>query len=456
MASPASYQVALAFTVSSLVDITNDVEEFSIDRGLGTFQRPLEVGQGMVRLTNVYGRYSPGGPSDLRLYTGLGVNITGVSSGVSATRLFTGTIDEFVIDPAQDGPPSAVFRCSDFGKALAERAVYTDTVDGTCVTTIFAQVASFAGLPSSVQAISDDRQWMAIGRGQKGLEAINSLLETGPFTALVGRDGTLAVKDRFNANSTTAINTFTSLWGLTYGMNDESVLNSCRLSFHKTFKGSTKFNITEIENEFDSILIPASSHASFVFDYYDDNTSGDVWASVISSVSFSVNAAADGSGTSRTATTSRAVISYGTSVVASVFNSIGSPVYVWTFSYEAFPIYKKRKITGRFDNASSQNSYGVREIEIDNDLFTTYAACRSCAAYINSVYATPFPSVTAAVRNEYPFILSADVGLNISIVNSITGLDGKFTIMNLSERVIAGGEGWIHESKYELQQSDHV
>jgi len=139
-----------------------------------------------------------------------------------------------------------------------------------------------------------------------------------------------------------------------------------------------------------------------------------------------------------------------------MFNGFNAGVYVFTFTFQGFPIRKKRKFTKSVDSATSQSSYGIRPIEIDTDYFTSVEACNSCGTYITSLYSVPFARVRAVVKNEYPFMFSTDVGQSISIVNSHTGVNAKFTVMRANERVTAGDEGWQHEAEYELQKSDQV
>jgi hypothetical protein len=460
MASPASYQVALVFTVSSTVDITNDVEEFSTDRAFATFQRPLEVGQASVRLSNIYGRYSPDASiTDLDLYIGLEVNITGVASGVSATRLFTGTIDEYTVTPDLDGPRSTILKISDLGKKLADNDIYTQCYSGTLVSSIFWEVMSSAGFSTaqrSVAAIADTRGWTALG-SINGLDAMNQMLTTGPFTSLIGRDGVVAVQDRYYANSSTSVTTYSDLYGLEYALDDQSVINQVNFSFWKRNRVFTLLDMTELEDDEDSVFIPASSHMSWRMNYFVDNFGGEeVWGTSPNSKSWLANANADGSGTNRTSTTSRVAASFGTCIVASMFNGFSSGVYIWTFTHEGFPIRKRRQMSKTVDNITSQSSYGIRPIDIETDYLTSIAACSSCGSYITSVYAIPFARVRATVKNEYPFILSTDVGKSISIINSIAGIDAKFTVMRANERVTAGDEGWQHEAEYELQKSDQV
>jgi hypothetical protein len=163
-----------------------------------------------------------------------------------------------------------------------------------------------------------------------------------------------------------------------------------------------------------------------------------------------------GGGVNRDATTSVAALALGKTMVVSVFNSIGSDIYCVEFQYLGLPVKKRSDQTYRRDNLTSQSSYGIRELSIENDAWTTHAAMSSAGAYFYDTYATSTPRVRCGFRNEYPFVLTQTVGSNISIVDSISAVNGKYTLVRNSERIVADAEGWIHDVDYELEKSDHI
>jgi hypothetical protein len=462
MASPASYQVLLLFTPTSTYDVTSDVEEISFDRSLATFHQPLQVGQGQIRLHNIYGRYTPNNTdSDLVMRPGLSVEVTGVSSGTTATRLFTGTIDEIAVDVALDSPRSSIWSLSDTGKKFTVERIRTKIHSGTCVASLASQALTSIGIGTSQQsiaAIADTRRWITLGYEDKAITDFQHLLESGPYTANIGRDGTVAIWDRYFHNSAAAVNTYTAMWAMNYTMGDEVVFNRVEGTYQVRYLATFNALHTFFDSD-QSIPIPASSWATFEGKYFnefwDENP---IWvhtgSSAITAVDF--DSAADGSGVDRQATSSLTVAFYGATFVATAWNGFSAEVFLNVFTVGGYDIGKDWDDIRTVNNTVSQSLYGVRNLDFDLKTYTRASAVRSMGSYVCSVYGTPAVEFSATFRNEYPYALTEDVGQNISVVSSIAGINNKFTIMSSRTRITADAGGWVHENEYDLREASKV
>jgi hypothetical protein len=467
MASPASYQVLLLFTPTSTYDVTNDVEEISFDRSLATFNQPLQVGQGQIRLHNIYGRYTPNNTdSDLAMRPGLGVRVTGVSSGTTATRLFTGTIDGIAVDIALDSPRSSIWSLSDAAKPLADRRLLTPDHDGVCVSSLFSSGFASIGITTaqqSIATITDSRGWMTLGYENHGIDDMQELLTSGPFTVNIGRDGNVAVWNRYFHNSAAAVNTYTAMWALNYGFGDEVVFNRVEAKYYRRYNSgdvtNQQYGISGGADSARSIEIPASSWAVFEGGYYHTGWDEDrVWARSTTMSVFANNFddQADGLGTGRDGTSSIACVFYGYSWVCTCWNGFSGTVYLWELALQGDEIGLAEIEESIVNNSVSQSLYGVRSIDFDLKTLTKRSAVRSMGSYICSVYGTAAVEFSATFRNEYPYALIEDVGSNISVVSSIAGINNKFTIMSSRTRITAGPDGWLHENEYDLREASKV
>jgi hypothetical protein len=453
MTSPASYQVLLQFTVSSTVDITTDVEEISFERRLATFQDPLSVGQAQIQVGNEYGRFTPtNSNSALDLYPGLGVQISGVASGSGGSQvLFKGTIDEYLI---QLSPPAvATFRASDDGKKAIERETLTKFYISSfaVVNTMVAEALNFASITNSVTAHTGSaadihrRRNFGYGGGITAAEVVDDFCKTGGYIAFVSGDGVLRVNARNSENSGTTVTTYTQLYDLSFGINDETVINQvrCRGPF---FKPQDDNNVVDGLNE--PIMIVASGFVNFLADYIDQDEVTRVHSPQF--LAIRATQSEDGSGGSEPL--SRTITLYATTAVVSLFNGNGFDIWVNSLAFQGRVCDVKQQREVVYDDAASQTTYGVRRLDAESDNWGPTSAMSLFKDYVFARYTEPLLRPTATIRDSFPFILTTDVSDKLSIVHSLSGIKGAFAVMGKRDRITAAQEGWIHEATYDLQE----
>lgn len=446
----ASYQVLLQYTVSSTVDVTADVAEIEYERKLSTFRRSMEAGRGQVTLHNVYGRYSPTNQiAGIPLPLSLGIKITGVSSGSGGDIvLFQGTIDEYSV--SLDKPQTATFRIADMGKLLVERESFT-TLDQqpSNVTSLLNEACLFAGLTTaqiSVSNLNDTRLNVGYGHMPAG-EIIHDIIKTGGHLAFVGRGGVVRVEPRYWDSSQSAITTYTSFSSFDYAYTDEDVIN--KIVGRGTFWAPAGGNFN-IEAGMDNVIVPGSTEVVELFDYVESGDNIMAAGSIVNGYLATVTGTGGGDITDSVQVFTDA--NYATSTLIKFQNFGPLTAHVRSIVLLMLAPFRVRAEGMRYrDCASSQAVYGVREISIESIAWEPYSAALVYAEFIFANYSTPKPRIGVSVKNDYPYVLTADLGNQLALINTEVGVDGNYIIYGARER-ITHGEGWVHQVSYELEQ----
>lgn len=451
MASVVSYQVVLAYAVSSTVDITTDVQEITLSRSIATNLYPWAVGLGTIKLNNDHNRYTPTNSyTDLRIYPGLAVQITGVASGVSATRLFTGTVDDMSTD-VKLGNRFALYNLSDNSKSFVDDDISIEPLGRNVnVDAGFTAILAAAGLTAaqqSVGTIASTASYIFFDQ-VKASDAIDKLAQSGGYFAWMARDGTAMVRNQNHISSLTSVMTLSEFYALDYQWTDENIVNRVKVKSVQPEAASNITSVAWISSHTENAIPIASGETAVVELNYRDNP----WVVVSCSITGRhADTSPGGSGTDKTSQCSFVHAEYGKSSVASIYNSDAGTVYLTQYIVRGYIVDKDSTIRNRYYDPTSQSSYGIHKMTIENDYVQTNIRARAVASAMLTRYKTLWPVIKPTVRNEFPKILTADIADGISIINKeIMSVDAQWMIVGKSERITASNEGWIHEAQYEL------
>ena len=461
MPSPASYQVLLRYTVSSEVDITKDVEALTLEREIATFQEGLKVGRAEVQLTNDYGRYTPtNSNTPLNLIPGLEVQISGVSSGSGGSQvIFKGTVDETaVFVGAPSAPPTATLRLSDATKALVKQETFSSfyTKSISVVSSICAELLVNGGIATTAFSLSiteQDRRGIVGVERQPIADALYEFIKTGGYVAYVARNGVLRMRQRGAIGSGTAVTTYQHFYNYEYGYSDDGVLNKLRLEtqdYEIDPSESSVFPVSEDE----AIAVPSSGFVTLSFDYVD--TDRNFVKLYVASVT-TMNVKDAETGAAGNLNSSYVALLGATTAVFSIFNGEGTQGWLReSIEIRGRETENANKREMIFSQASSQAVYGIREHDVESDVFGGSSMMNIFKDYVFARYADPSPSVNVTLRNAYPFILTADLSNKLAIIHSETGIRMQMGILAMRESIEAGPDGWKHDVEYRLRDANKI
>ena len=471
--SRADYYVRFRFSVSTVVDVSADVMAIGISRALANDRRSLGAGTADIVLDNSDGRYSPEVSSwhlgFMRPNMEVEIDAVNASSGglfvlgstalgsgtlLNPDRMFLGFVDEIGMSP--DFPREIRVSCRDRVKDLIERSVDTEVMTSVAVSSMMQAVFDAASLQTSVVSIDtiSDQIPFAWFRDRKLSTVLAEVIEAGGYAAYVAKDGTIRFRDKFFDIGGTVVGSFQEFYDLRYSLSDSEVINEVRVRGIPRHVVNSLQVVAELQ---DVIAIPASGAVGFWLEYRDPRNLEAAPAidvqTPVATTDFMTNTASDGSGSDTTGTTSVSVGLFAETAVNTVFNGTGSTVYLTRYQVRGEPIVRDPFIAVEYLDTDSQDSYGVQKRTIESRLIGTVSQAETRARDYVSIMAKPAPKITLGIRNQYPEIITLDLGDVVHVVDSFTGIDGQFSIQEISHQISASDGGWVHSAAFGIERT---
>ena len=101
------------------------------------------------------------------------------------------------------------------------------------------------------------------------------------------------------------------------------------------------------------------------------------------------------------------------------------------------------------EDSSSQNAYGLRESSFEENLITDYNYLRDLAFSIVGDRKEPRDAFELTMANEFPQVLSYEVGDALTVVNAHTGANSLWSIRRMQHDVVLA-RGLEHTARYSL------
>jgi hypothetical protein len=257
-----------------------------------------------------------------------------------------------------------------------------------------------------------------------------ALKDIGEFSrsyTLVKGDNKIYIKNRyFDFNQTIAASYVNNFLSLGYTLDGDEVINYAKVS------GVPRIATTDIRTIAwisEGYTITASSAISFELDYVDPDTQErSTPATNVNCFALVANMNSNGSGSDRSATTSANVTANALSAVCSIFNGTSDTVYLTTFRLHGKSLQKQPEISAISENSSSQNTWGKREESIDSDYISNVLHAQDYAGFMTLVYKEPQADIDIEIKNQYPDVLSIDLGDNLRIKEDNAKVDDIYVV----------------------------
>lgn len=441
------YTVEMEMVSGSYTNITNDVLQVSINRSVNYLFSNTRAGTCVLELDNFIGNYSPdnaAGDYAGLLRPDLPLRVHASHSG-STHVLFTGTIDEYTVQPALDSPRRTTISARDQIKTLANKTITSSLFTNINADQLFTSVLSLAGVSSqSIDTMADVIPF-AWFRDDNAVQAIQSLLNAGHWSSYVSGNGAFNIKNRyFDQAGVSAVGSYSEMFNLSYSKNADKVYNDITIEAQPRNAGVSA-TIALLQN---AVAIPASSHVSFFLEYVDPVTNEPVPATnlitPVSSQDYQAWLTPSGTITNYTNALSLSITFFGQTAVQTIFNSHSNQVYLTKYQVRGDPVVLKSKISAKVEQTSSQSIYGKLDFTLTNDFIGQLGFAQEYAEFLKLRHEEPFPILNMSIRNEWPAILGYELGEVLNIVNTHVGISSNMVIRSLTHDIDLS-RGVVHQ-----------
>ena len=452
-----TYDVAINFSGSSWTSLITDVRGVSIQRSVANLFNPLNAAELVVQLDNMAGDYSPQNSGsrfgNLALRPNLPIRVEATFSG-STRSMFKGKIDAISVQPNLNSQRTASIAARDSIKGLVTRTITTSAFTETPVGSLFVSVLSQTAVSSFfVDTLLTDVSPFFWAIDQSGPAAIDELLAAGFYQAWVDGHDTFRVQNRYWDMSATVVASYDNNgYNTTYVLTDDNVWNRWRLSGTTRRRAS---NVATLAWIAEPIQITGSGFISFFLDYLDPDilepSPADNMVTPVSSSDYLTWTASDGTGNNRTATTSVAMVFFGQTAVATVFNGHSDTVYLTKFQLSGKSLQRQPTLAVRFDDSSSQAVYGQRDYSLQDDIMARIEFLDDYGTFLKNRTKDPVASVEHTIRNDFPAQLDYDFAQLVHLRDGNLGYAENHALIAINHEITPGPVGWIHETTLSLE-----
>ena len=414
-----------------------------IERGGGGRFDAAPAGKAVITLENADRRFDPwytASPLYPNVMPRRGVRIRAAYSGTTYD-IFTGRIEE--IEPSTSGGTRRVAVTAydglrDLADAAASVALQTDVAVDAAVDLVLTDADWPAG--SSYRDLDPSAEVLGYWWRDSEASAKDSLTEL--FQAEHGQFFiTAAGKARFLSRMNTTMGEalatldedhivdirITTPW--------ESVINDVRIDCCPVALADLGVIWTLSD---DSFYLSAGAQAELWAEYQDANGRRCAATAVVTPVTvtdFTANTAADGSGTNLTADLTVSAEVYSTWAKLTLENTGSTGFYVTLLQLRGEAIVQT-PMTVRQEDATSQATYGRRQLRIATPWQQRVEMARDLALGLLNNYSEPLPPVTVVLRNRLPAMLSYELYDRITFTAPSYALQ---QLMQVSQITLATG-----------------
>lgn len=423
------------------------------DRALG-----LEVSNTGLILKGDFTRQVTSSGDILRDLSGANNNLTMLNSFAwssvgSAYNLYAGRVKGVATRPMLGERTTVIEALTDVDR-LDKTRLDTGIFTAINAASLFTEIMTRCAVQSfTADALTDsvDYAWY---RDRNAATAIWQLVQSGYYQFYGDGAGTMNLKARYFAALMTAVDTVdTQVRDMNYALTDRSIVNKAVLRAIPRRQTTSVATLAYLANP---ILLPASGHAGFFVTFLDprdfqtESPVGSIVA-MVSSTDYYAAQNSDGTGTNFTTALSLNTAVFGAASVTSIFNANSADVWLTRFQVRGYPILQGAELTVKFNNASSQNAYGLREVAFDENQITNYSFLRDLASVIVGDRALPRDRFDIQMANEFPNVLRYEVGQALSIINSMSGINSTWSIRRMQHEIDMS-RGLEHVARYEFDR----
>lgn len=452
MADPV-YYVGIEFESGSFTTITDDVLKANINRNLGDALSGFRPGGAQFILINQDGKYSPDNvSSDFAglMRPQLPIKMTATYAG-SSFNLFTGTIDDWRLNPNLGSPRNTTISARDNGKRLKNINITTSLFANYNVGSLYHEVLTAGSVNSFQIDTMDDDSPFTWFKDVPAQDAINELSRAGFSYTFVDGAGVFNVKRRYYELSGSIQSSLDEFYDMNYGFSDDNIFNLVTVEGEPREADTATQTLAFIPNAY---FIQASSHISFALEYLDplnnEPAPGVDMISPVNSLDYKTNTFLDGSGTDRTDVCSVVTQFFGQTATTSLFNGSGDDVFLTTFNLRGTPIHRRPRFSVFSENSSSQALYDIKEMRLYSPYLKDQEYAQNYSNYLLARNLNPEREISVVLRNEFPLLLNADVAGQLHLANTFLGVNSRHVITGLSHQIDLNS-GLVHQVNYNVE-----
>lgn len=268
-------------------------------------------------------------------------------------------------------------------------------------------------------------------------DALYELVQGGNYKLVVDGAGTFNLHNRYWGGLTTATASLDSFFDFNYTLDPSTILNDVKVIAQPRKLNTGIQTICYINS---AIALPSSGYAGFWLTFQDPRQpSASIpvasYITPVSSTDWMVNAAADGTGTDYTSTASFTMTAYGATAVCTVFNGNANATYLTKFQIRGYTMDLLPTLSFTNQDSSSISTYGDRGLTLDNEIIENYNYMAQLCQALVLDRAQPRDLIRVVKKNQFPFILSAQVGDVLAVVNSVSGVNSQWSIQAIHHSI---------------------
>lgn len=371
--------------------------------------------------------------------------------------LFFGRITEVSVSPTLGARTTLITAVDDWDRV--KRLTYTTSLfAGTKVQSLFCALMSLSSVQSfSADASISDSVDFIWYRDRDATNVLEELVQSGNYSLVVDGNGTYYLRDRYWSLFATSINTYNFGDDARIALSDDSVINRTKVT---AIPRQLSTNITTLSVIPQAISVPASSAIGFWLSFQDPNEpSADIpvhsLVTPVASTDYYASVGSDGSGTNLTSGFNLNFTAFAASAVVSFYNANGVDAYLTRFQIRGFPVARLSPLSTRFDVVSSQTLFGIRELNIPNQLIQTYSFMDNLSKLITTERKDGRDMMDFTLSNEFPDIFQNTPGGLIAFVDTFGGYTALWRIRGAAHE-ISMVNGLKHSVKYDTEAFDTI
>ena len=426
-----------------------DVKTIRADRSASTLLTRMRVGQGNYTFDNFNGDYSP--ILNPLVRPSQPITTKAISDVGSVYNIFSGTVTDIVVNPVLEKRTTNIL-VEDIAEKLrrtASTALGIETKTSSLVTEVLDDV----GIPSALQrvdAISDDIPFGYLDNITGG-EALDQLVKSGNHFSYINGRGQIVFKGRDSVNEGTqqTVNTF---WGINITNTNDSLFNDVRVSgiLRENTSVATLSYITE------AIAIASGQAISFFTEYLDPETKEVTPANSVetpvSSADYRFTENSDGSGFDLISSITVSFRAFANTSFVEI-TSTNTAGFLSKFQVQGTPLQLQPPFLARSESSSSQSIYERQVFGLESNLLNGFSFAKDYADFIKETHQDPKQEINFSLKNEFPTILTRDLGDVIQLEEDNSGIDDPVRIDRLVHIINPSARGLEHIVEYHAQNN---
>jgi hypothetical protein len=366
-------------------------------------------------------------PVDLRAGRGISLDVT-LDTG-STFSFFQGTLDR-TRSQSEPQRERTTIDGSDIGRDLARRVSAEFLVD-TNPSSAVAQAMTSIGI--TVQSIDLMPQKIPFADLDllTGGEVIQKVIEATAGFAYISGDGALVFKDRNFDFDLISVASLTTFYGFDASEDTSRLINKFNMTGESR---SLAADLELVAQLVEPVTIPSSTQIDLLFEYKDfDN---DETGIPVQSVKGTIDPGSDFSFTDNNLRDLNSVLItsvqvFARSALVSLLNGSAENGFLAGLELRGYPLRRNAPVISIAEAPASTEMFGVHEKEIVSELIADPTFARNYAEFMMLQYSEPQPTVDFGIKNQDPAIYDVDLLTRVTLVESLSGVFGEWTVTGL-------------------------